>query len=70
MDESTKKQKILKDPGFIAIKRFDFDIEQLLTRYPEQVPDSVIAQALLMDEEEVAGLYEMVVRKLRRLMGA
>lgn len=57
------------DEDFIAIKRFDFSLSQLLERYPEGAPDSVIASALMIEEDEVALLYESIVDKLREIMG-
>lgn len=57
------------DEDFIAIKRFDFSLSQLLERYPDGAPDSVIASALMIEEDEVALLYESIVDKLREIMG-
>ena len=63
------KNKIILDPNFINIKRFDFSMDTLLQRYPDGAPDKVVASALMMTEEEVADFYEGVVEKLRSIMG-
>ena len=68
MEENEKYQKLLTDPKFIAIKRFNYDLDALLVRYPEEVPDNVIAQALMIEESEVAERYEEIILKLRELM--
>lgn len=60
--------KIVNEEDFIAIKRFDYSLNKMLERYPNGVPDRIIAQALLMDEEEVEELYQRVIVKLRERM--
>ena len=57
------------DEDFIAIKRFDFSLTRLLERYPDGAPDSIIASALMIEEEDVEPLYESIVNKLREIMG-
>lgn len=57
--------RILKEPDFVNLKRFDFSLEKTMERYPDGAPTRVIAQALLMSEEEVLDLLEAVVLKLR-----
>ncbi len=62
------KQKIIADPDFIALKRFDYSIKNLLKRYPDAAPDHVAAQALLLTEEEFETEYTKVVEKLKSLV--
>lgn len=62
------RQKIDTEPDFVNSKRFDFSLDKLLDRYPDGAPGRVIAQALLMTEEEVEELYLRTVAKLRRAM--
>ena len=64
--EEEIKKKILEDRDFINIKRFDYSLNKLLDRYEDGVPGRVIAQALLISEEEVESLYEQVLVKLRK----
>jgi hypothetical protein len=59
------KELIDNDPNYIAIKRFDFSLKNLLERYPEGVPTRIICQALQMTEEEVEALYQSVLEKLK-----
>lgn len=66
--EALIQHKINNDPNYIHIRRFDFNLQKLLERYPEGVPDKYIAQALDIEEEEVGALYEQTVQKLRKLM--
>ena len=60
--------KLYTDPNYIASKRFGYSLEQLLQRYPDGCPDRVIAQALLIPEEEVEEVYKSIVQKLRDVM--
>lgn len=60
--------KLYTDPNYIALKRFGYSLEQLLQRYPDGCPDRVIAQALLIPEEEVEEVYQSIVQKLRDVM--
>lgn len=65
LDEMT--ERVCVDPDFIALKRFDYSLKTLLARYPDGVPSNrVIAQALLITEEELAEVYEDIVKKLRK----
>lgn len=61
-------QKLRKDPNFIALKRYDYDLSKLEDRYDE-CPIHIIATALLIDEDEVEAEIQKVVLKLRNLMG-
>jgi hypothetical protein len=63
------RKKILYDPDFVFLKRFDYSIDQLMERYPDGCPTRIIAQALMLTEDDVDELYERLVLKLRRLMG-
>lgn len=60
------KNKILTNPLYVAINRFDCSLPSLLERYSDQVPDHVIQQALMLSEEEMNELYNSIVLKLRK----
>lgn len=69
MTTEEARQKVLEDPDFILLPRFECSIAKLLRRYPEgTVPDRYIAQGLLITEDDVQAKYEAVVKKLRRSM--
>lgn len=57
-----------KDKDFIYSKRFDYSIEKLLERYPDGAPIKVIAQVLLVTEEEVEKLTQEAILTLRKKM--
>lgn len=63
------KYKIENSPDWIAIKRFNYSLNKLLERYPDGVPDRIIAQALQINEEEVEIIYQKILSKLRNKMG-
>lgn len=64
----TEKELVLTDPDFILIKRFDNSMKKLMERYPEGVPDKIIAQALGVDERRLGTMYDAIVEKLRKYM--
>ena len=68
MTGSEARKRIRHDPNFVYLKRFDFSMEKLLDRYPEGVPNKLIAQALLITEEDVETIYNNIIEKLRKNM--
>jgi hypothetical protein len=66
-DQKTLHKKLQNEQDFIALKRYDYDINKLEERY-EECPDHIIAQALLLTEDEIKQETEKVVLKLRNLM--
>ena len=61
-------EKIKYSPDFIDIKRFENDLEQLLERFPENVPDHVCEHALGLSQEEAEALYKSIVEKLQKAL--
>jgi hypothetical protein len=68
MTNQEAKFLILTDPDFISLKRFDNSLLKLKEKYPEGAPTKVIAQALLMTEEEVEEAYESIILKIREAL--
>ena len=62
------RSRIETEPDFVNLKRFDFSLEKVLEKYPEGAPPRLVAQALLMTEEEVEELFQETVVKLREVM--
>ena len=62
------RARLQSEEDFIPLKRFSFSLKALLDRYPDGVPDRIIAQSLLVDEDQVEVLYQEVVEKLRVIM--
>ncbi|MDE2425752.1 MAG: hypothetical protein KGO96_07580 [Elusimicrobia bacterium] len=67
MDDDIKN-KIYNDPDFIAIKRFDYSIEEFIKRYSSGAPNHIIAQALNLTEEEFEKEFALLLEKLKTLM--
>jgi hypothetical protein len=65
MTSAEAKSLIETDPDFIHVKRFDYSLAKLTDRYPEGAPTKVIAQALMMTEDEVEELYQQIILKMR-----
>jgi DNA-binding NarL/FixJ family response regulator len=60
--------RINSEKNYVHIKRFNYDIENVLDRYPEGAPNKVIAAGLQMTEEEVEETWQRIVLKLREAM--
>lgn len=68
MTTEEARKRVEADPDFVHLPRFECSLKRVLRRYPEGAPDKVIAQALMITEEDVAALFDTAVKKLRRLM--
>lgn len=68
MTTDETRQKIDVEPDFIALKRYSYSLERLMERYPEGCPDHVIAQALLVTEDDVEAIYQKIVTRLQALL--
>lgn len=68
MTQEQMRNLIDNDSDWIAVKRFDFSLRKLLDRYPDGVPNRVIAQALQMSEENIEEMYQKLLVKLRNKM--
>lgn len=63
------RSKLLTDPHFVNSKRFNYDIENVLNRYPDGCPEHVIASLLQIELDDISEIYEEIVLKLRKEMG-
>lgn len=63
------RSRIAHDEDFVYSKRFDYSLTKLLERYPDGVPDRVLAAALMIVEEDIEVHYQRIVRTLRTAMG-
>jgi hypothetical protein len=69
VNEEEMREKIQNDPLFVNVKRFEYDIEKLEVKFPDGCPNHVIADALMMTEDEVEAHMDAIVSKLRTVMG-
>ena len=63
------KIKLEQDRDFVYLKRFDYSLKKVMLRYPDGCPTRVIAQALLMTEEDVEIMHKQIIAKLQGMMG-
>lgn len=68
MNYDEVKKLVETDEDFIYCKRFNNSLQQCIDRYPDGAPTKVIAQSLMMTEEEVEFTFNEVVKKLRNIM--
>ncbi len=67
MDDEAR-QKIESAEDYVYLARFQFSMKKLLERYPDGVPNRLIAQGLLLTEDEVEAKFQAVIRKIRRAL--
>lgn len=53
---------------FVAIAKYEYNIELLMKEYPDGATNKVIASALAISESEVDRVYKRAVKKLREAM--
>lgn len=66
---SEARIRIQNDPDFVMARRYGNSLAILMARHPDGLSDKGIAQALMLREDEVAGLHAAIVAKMRDLMG-
>lgn len=69
MTADQAKQLVEQDPDFVAVKRYGYSLAALRDRYPDGAPDHIIAQALVMTEDEVGERKLAVIQKIRAALG-
>jgi hypothetical protein len=69
MNEEEARKRLDEEPDFVNAKRYDYSLAQLEERYPDGAPDNIIANAMMIEEEEVETTYGRLVDKFRDLMG-
>lgn len=60
--------KVRSDPDFVLLRHCDYSLTKVISRYPDGVPQKVIAKALGMTEEEVALILQQALGKLKGQM--
>lgn len=66
MTSSEAREALATEPDFIYSKRFEFSLKKLLERYPEGAPTKVIAQSLMLTEDELQDLEQKIITKIRQ----
>ena len=66
---AAKQQRLIEtDPDFILLRRFGYSLKQALKKYPEGLPENLVAQALGKSPAWVTRHYNNVVKKLQSLV--
>jgi hypothetical protein len=63
------ENRIKTDTDYVAIKRYGYSLQKLVTRYEDGCPTHIIAKALFLTEEQVEQRYQQIVLLLRKQMG-
>lgn len=64
------QQKLQEDPDFVCLRRYGYSVNKVLEKYPNGVPDHIIADGLMMTENELEERYKAIVTCLRARIGA
>jgi hypothetical protein len=62
-------RRIHEDRDFVNLKRFNYSVNEVVKRYPDGAPNRLIAQALMITEDDVEAMWPAIVAKLRGKMG-
>lgn len=62
------RARLQSDLDFVYLPKFEFSLQKLMERYPDGVPDRLIAQALMLTEDDVEEMFQSAVLKLRKMM--
>lgn len=62
------REKLLKDPDYICLKRFKNSLKNALERYPEGLPTKLICQALMVSETDLEVMERAIISKLQEKM--
>jgi hypothetical protein len=62
------QNQLCEDDDFIDLKRFDYSIMKALERYPDGLPDKLIAQGLCISEDALDKKYQEIIVRLRKIM--
>lgn len=66
---SEARHLVASDPDFVFLKRFDYSLAKVKERYPEGCPDRIVANAMMIIEDDVSVEYARVCSTLREIMG-
>lgn len=69
MTTAEAKKLIDEAPDFVYLKRFGYSLEAVLERYPDGAPTRLIAQGLMLTEDDVVAVEARATERLRELMG-
>lgn len=65
MTDEEMVEKLKSEPDFIFGPKYRNSVQELLRRYPNGVPDKIIAQVLGISIPEVEEAFQLVILKIR-----
>jgi hypothetical protein len=70
MNDDEIKRKFAEDPDFVNLPKFGYSLQRALKRYPNGLPEELIAEALGTTVEGARARYNEVAAKLRAAVEA
>lgn len=64
-EQHVKDQRVETDPDFVIAPKFNNSLKALLDRYPDGLPDAAAAKAMGISEEELSGLKNQALSRMR-----
>lgn len=65
---SEQQHMVEAHPDYILLKRFEYSAEKALRKYPDGLPENLVAQALGKPTAWVTRRYKAIVEKLRGIV--
>ncbi len=62
------RKKVNTDPDYVNSKKYQYSLKKFLNRHPDGVTDNIISYLLCVTTDEVKGIYNRAVKKLRQAM--
>lgn len=62
------RQKVERDPDYIAVGHHENSLKALKDAYPDEVPPHIIARALGRTEQQISMMWARTVHQLRKLL--
>jgi hypothetical protein len=59
-------RRLLSEEDFVFAPRYQNSLKALVEKYPDGVPDKIVAQALQIDVEEVPEAFARTVAKIKK----
>lgn len=66
MSPEEAKLRLRLEPDFIFFPRYDNSLKKLKARYPDEAPDKVIAQALMLSDDEPNLILQKIVKACQK----
>jgi len=68
MKEKKRDLRLETDRDFIVSERYNNNLSELISNYPDGVPDKVICRTLQITQKELETYYDCAIINLKKVM--